>query len=53
MSDAKSAAGSTGVSMGCALAIVLSYGKWHSILWAVLHGFCSWFCVVYFWLRFA
>jgi len=37
-----------GVSFGTALAIVLSYAKWHSILWAILHGLCSWFYVVYF-----
>jgi hypothetical protein len=37
-----------GISFGSALAMVLSYTKWHSILWAVIHGLCSWFYVAYF-----
>ncbi len=42
---------SYGLSMGAALAIVISYAKWHSILWAILHGFCGWFYVIYFMIR--
>lgn len=37
-----------GISLGSALAIVLSYVKWKSIGWAILHGLFSWFYVVYF-----
>lgn len=37
-----------GIGMGCALAMILSYAKWHSIIWAILHGVCSWFYVLYF-----
>ena len=37
-----------GVTFGCALAMVLSYAKWHSVLWAIIHGIFSWFYVVYF-----
>lgn len=39
---------SGGITMGCALAIVISYTKWHSVLWAVLHGVCGWLYVIYF-----
>jgi hypothetical protein len=40
---------STGISFGSALAMTISWSKWHSILWAVIHGIFGWFCVVYFW----
>ncbi|HEY1459921.1 MAG TPA: hypothetical protein VGH59_07685 [Casimicrobiaceae bacterium] len=40
---------STGISFGSALAITISWSKWHSILWAVIHGIFGWFYVVYFW----
>ncbi len=40
--------GSVGVSMGCALAMILSWSANHSILWAILHGILSWFYVIYF-----
>lgn len=39
---------STGISGGTALAMILSYSKWHSILWAILHGIFSWFYVIYY-----
>ncbi|WP_202622685.1 hypothetical protein [Candidatus Enterococcus huntleyi] len=38
----------TGISFGCALAMIISYVKWHSILWAIIHGIFSWAYVVYF-----
>ena len=34
--------------MGSALAMILSYGANHSILWAIFHGICSWLYVIYF-----
>jgi hypothetical protein len=41
-------AGTYGISFGTALAIVISYTKWHSIGWAILHGIFSWAYVIYF-----
>lgn len=38
----------TGISMGSALAIVISWSVNHSILWAIVHGICSWFYVIWF-----
>ena len=35
-------------SLGCILAVVLSWHANHSILWAMAHFLCSWFYVVYF-----
>lgn len=37
-----------GISLGCALAIVISYVKWHSIIWAIVHGCFGWFYIIYF-----
>jgi hypothetical protein len=39
---------STGISMGTALAMILSYSVNKSILWAIIHGFLSWLYVIYF-----
>jgi len=36
-----------GISMGSALAMILSFQVNHSILWAIIHGVCSWFYVIY------
>lgn len=38
----------TGISFGAALAIVCSWQRNRSILWAILAGFFSWFYVIYF-----
>ena len=38
----------SGIGIGAALAIVLSWDRNKSILWAILHGFFSWFYVIYF-----
>ncbi len=37
-----------GISFGSALAMVISYVNWHSILWAIFHGLLSWVYVIYF-----
>ena len=42
------AAGSYGLTMGSALAMILSYVEHHSILWAIIHGLLSWIYVIYF-----
>ena len=39
---------STGISMGSALAMILSYSVNESIIWAIIHGVLSWFYVLYF-----
>jgi hypothetical protein len=38
----------TGMTMGAALAIVCSWHRNRSILWAILAGFFAWFYVIYF-----
>ena len=37
---------------GSALAMVISYSNWHSILWAILHGIFSWGYVIYYPIRY-
>ncbi len=39
---------STGISMGCGLAMILSWNINKSILWAILHGIFSWLYVIYY-----
>jgi hypothetical protein len=36
-----------GIGFGSALAMILSFELNHSILWAIVHGICSWFYVLY------
>jgi len=38
--------GSFGI--GSVLAIVISYTAWHSIIWALIHGFFGWIYVIYY-----
>jgi hypothetical protein len=33
---------------GSIIAAILSFGLWHSWLWAFIHAFCGWFYVIYY-----
>lgn len=39
-----------GLSFGSALAITISWSLNKSVLWAIIHGLCSWAYVVYYML---
>ena len=39
-----------GETIGAVLAALLSWSVNHSILWALLHAFLSWFYVIYHWI---
>ena len=41
-----------GLSMGAALAMIISYVKWQSIGWAILHGFFNWAYVIYYIIKY-
>ena len=41
-----------GVGVGAALAVVLSYLKWGSIGWAILHGLLNWIYVLYYIIKY-
>ena len=38
----------TGIGLGSAIAVVCSWHRNRSILWAILAGFLTWFYVIYF-----
>ncbi|MBO1307176.1 hypothetical protein JZO70_13445 [Enterococcus sp. 669A] len=37
-----------GIGLGSVIAFIISYRKWHSILWALLHGCFGWWYVLYY-----
>jgi hypothetical protein len=39
-------------SIGAVLAALLSWNVNHSILWALVHAFFSWFYVIYHWIKY-
>ena len=41
-------AAETGIGLGAVIAVVCSWHRNKSILWAILHGFLSWIYVIYF-----
>jgi hypothetical protein len=41
-----------GISFGSALAITISWSINKSVLWAILHGICSWVYVIYYLIRY-
>lgn len=41
-----------GLGFGQALAIVISYVKWRSIGWAIIHGLLGWFYVIYYFAKY-
>ena len=41
-----------GISFGTALAMVISYYKWQSIGWAIVHRLFSWAYVIYYYFKY-
>ena len=39
---------SSGIGFGAALAIAISWSENRSVPWAIFHGACNWFYVVYY-----
>ena len=48
----KQKSASAGVGLGTVIAVVLSYTKWHSILWAIIHAFLGWIYVIYYVIKY-
>lgn len=44
--------GKESIGMGAAIAIVISYVKWHSIGWAIFHGILGWAYVIYYVIKY-
>ena len=43
---------STGIGFGACLAMIISYVKWGSIGWAMLHGLLNWIYVIYYIIKY-
>jgi len=37
----------SGISMGCALAMILSHARENSYFWIIIHGLLSWIYVIW------
>lgn len=46
--SSKGQAAQAGIGLGSAIAVAISWTANQSILWAILHGFLSWFYVIYY-----
>lgn len=53
MATASEHASSSGITLGAAIAVTISWSVNQSILWATIHGIFGWFYIVYyhFWVR--
>ena len=40
------------IGLGSIIAVAISYYKWHSIIWAIIHGILGWIYVVYYVIRY-
>lgn len=41
---------SSGIGLGCVLAVAISWDSYHSIFWAVLHGLAGWLFVAWWYV---
>ncbi len=48
MSGPRTTAAQAGIGLGSAIAVTISWSLHQSIIWAIIHGFFSWFYVVYY-----
>ena len=39
---------STGISLGSAIAVTVSWTLYHSLIWAIIYGILGWLYVIYF-----
>jgi hypothetical protein len=48
VSGPRTAAAQAGIGLGSAIAVAISWSVNKSIIWAAIHGFLSWFYVIYY-----
>jgi hypothetical protein len=48
VSGPRTAAAQAGIGLGSAIAVAISWSANKSIIWAAIHGFLSWFYVIYY-----
>ncbi len=47
MSAVRNTATQTGIGLGSAIAVAISWSLNQSVVWAIIHGFFGWFYVIY------
>lgn len=52
MESKKGRTSAAGLGLGNVIAVILSYLKWHSILWAILHGILGWIYIIYYVIKY-
>lgn len=40
------------IGLGNIIAFIISYAKWHSILWGLFHGWLGWLYCIYYVLKY-
>ncbi len=50
--SAKSTASSSGIGIGAAIAVTVSWSLHQSVLWAAIHGIFGWFYVLYYVIKY-
>jgi hypothetical protein len=48
VSSPRTTAAQAGIGLGSAIAVAISWSLHKSIIWAAIHGFFSWFYVIYY-----
>jgi hypothetical protein len=48
VSTVRNGAAQAGIGLGTAIAVAISWSQNQSIIWAIIHGFFSWFYVIYY-----
>lgn len=48
MSETRTIAAQTGIGLGSAIAVAISWSLHQSILWAIIHGFLGWLYVIWY-----
>ena len=43
---------SSGIGLGAVIAVIISYLKWKSIGWMIIHGIFGWFYVIYYLIKY-
>lgn len=41
-----------GIGLGTLIAVLISWSMWQSVGWAIVHGFLSWFYVIYYLIKY-
>ena len=48
MANVSGSATSSGISLGSAIAVTVSWSRYHSLVWVIIHGIFGWLYVIYY-----